>query len=328
MPSNVALAYFNAVALNNNVRLSWGTDTELNTAGFFLERAVMGGSFVRLLEIGVIPSQGDPVAGADYEVIDQTAVNGNTYLYKLFEIEADGSEVELAQATVTLGGPTATPAPIGGGATNTPVPPAPQNTATATPTVGSTPADTVTPTPSPSPTLAAGAGNRPVLTPTPPLPTAAAGSLSSPVSSLTATPPRTVIGSGTAVSSPVTTETNKEEGASATAVDPSTLPPVPALPRSPEMQLLGGLVMAQSQEYEPPEPPVTESYTPPLNTPIPIGSDRQRQTELAPQPIPVSQSAAATQGRLVLWGGFLLAMLIFAGSMIGSIILFTRKQFH
>lgn len=328
IPSNVTLAYFNAVALDNSVRLRWGTDTELSTAGFFLERAVMGGSFVRLLDIGVIPSQGDPVAGADYEVIDQTAVNGNTYLYKLFEIESDGSEIELAQATVTLGGATATPASIGGGVTNTPVPPAPQNTATATVAAGSTPSGTATPTPFPSPTSVAGVGNRPASPATPLPPTATAGSPLSPssfVATPTPTPPRVAIGSGTAVSSPITPETNKETEASTTAVDPSALPPVPALPLSPEMQRSAAIVMAQGQEYE---PPVTESYTPPLNTPIPIGSDRQSQAAPTPQPAPASQSAAATQGRLMLWGGFLLAMLIFAGSIIGSIILFTRKQFH
>ncbi len=327
-PSNVTLVYFNAVALDSSVRLSWGTDTELSTAGFFLERAVVGESFVRLLDIGIVPSQGDPVAGADYEVIDQTAVNGNTYLYKLFEIESDGSEIELAQATVTLGGATATPASIGGGITNTPVPPAPQNTATATVAAGSTPSSTATPTSFPSPTPVAAAGNRPSSPGTPLPPTATAGfplSPSSFVATPTPTPPRVAIGSGTAVNSPMTTETSKEAEASTTAVDPSALPPVPALLLSPEVQLSASIVMVQAQEYE---PPVTESYTPPLNTPIPIGSDRQRQVELTPQPTLAMQSAAATQGRLVLWGGFLLAMFIFTGSVIGSIILFTRKQFR
>lgn len=84
-----------------------------------------------------------------------------------------------------------------------------------------------------------------------------------------------------------------------------------------------GVIFAQ-EGYDAPQG--EEAYTPPQNTPIPIGSDRPNLMMPTPATSVPATPAEAGQGRLLLWVGFLLALLIFGSSIVGSIILFTRKQ--
>jgi len=141
-PRAVTLIYFRGSGMDHAIRLEWATATELDTAGFFIERASSsGGAFFQLDSIGFIPSSATAggLVGAEYEAVDDDGVvNGATYWYSLVEVELDGSENRSETISVVAGEPepTATSDP---GATATNVPTA---SATSPGSSGSTPTAT------------------------------------------------------------------------------------------------------------------------------------------------------------------------------------------
>jgi uncharacterized repeat protein (TIGR01451 family) len=101
---SVIVTNYAATPLNNEVQLDWETSQELNILSYKVERAVQGGSFVWLNQLGVdgyIPAQGNP-GGFTYQEFDTTAHNGVTYLYRLKAIQENQSEFALGTRTVTL----------------------------------------------------------------------------------------------------------------------------------------------------------------------------------------------------------------------------------
>lgn len=91
----VTLIYFEADGRDTEVLLRWATATEIDTAGFILERSLSAsGPFLLLEDIGFIPSLAeDGFSGAEYQRVDRQNINSNqTYYYVLIEIEVDGSE--------------------------------------------------------------------------------------------------------------------------------------------------------------------------------------------------------------------------------------------
>jgi hypothetical protein len=167
-PTAVVLLYFRGEWVNNGVFLEWETATEFGTAGFMIERAGSAtGPFAPLLEIGLIPAEGDGITGAKYEATDTTAVAGQTFWYILVEHETDGGINKTEAIEVQQGGqaPTSTPTP-----TNTPVP-THTPTSTATTSAGSSPPPTSTPTATRTPaatatTTAVAASPTPTTSPT------------------------------------------------------------------------------------------------------------------------------------------------------------------
>ena len=170
-PSAITLRYFRAVGLANGIRLEWATGSEFNTAGFRIQRASSAsGPFSTLNNVGFVEAEGDGASGAEYDALDNTTTNGDTYWYLLVEVETDNSTNEYgpqsAQAGVTAtptsqtlatstpgqstSVPTSTRIP-----TNTPLPNQPGNTNTpaASPTAqpSNTPLPSVTPTASNTP---------------------------------------------------------------------------------------------------------------------------------------------------------------------------------
>jgi hypothetical protein len=154
-PTAVVLLYFRGTGVENGAFLEWETATEFGTAGFMLERAGSAqGPFTPLVEIGLIPAEGDGITGARYTATDTTAVAGHTYWYILVELETDNS-MHRSDAIEVQAGQTPTNTPT---ATNTPTP---TNTPTATntpPVPAATLASasaTSTPTPAATPTMTA-----------------------------------------------------------------------------------------------------------------------------------------------------------------------------
>ena len=74
-----------------DIEIEWTTETEQQTAGFYLYRSESeDGEFVRISE-EMLPAQGSAVSGASYIYIDQNLPSGVTYYYLLEEIEYDAS---------------------------------------------------------------------------------------------------------------------------------------------------------------------------------------------------------------------------------------------
>jgi hypothetical protein len=231
-PTAVVLLYFRGTGVANGIFLEWETATEFGTAGFMLERAgSANGPFAPLLEIGLIPAEGDGITGAKYEATDTTAVAGQTYWYILVEHETDGGinkteplEVQAGQTPTSTPTPTNTPVP-----TNTPTP-------TATTSAGSSPPPTSTPTATRTPTATAVPTTAVTATPT---------STTSPtaVPSPTVTPGQTPLAAGPPA--PQITPT-------ATAVSqPPTIVPETGYP-PPEISLPGEGAASDQLALEPP----------------------------------------------------------------------------
>lgn len=311
-PSSVTLTYFRGAIADGGVRLQWQTATELDTAGFRLRRAANeNGTFENLSEIGLVEARGSAVSGSNYEALDTTAPTGETSWYELVEVELDGSEHVVRRisvagdqgATATTEG-IATPEATGdatgdatGNATSTPEP-------TATITVAAT--ESVQPTQAAStPTVAEGS--------------AQADEVVSP------SPTRRVVGQG------VVEASEEEIMAQPTAVAQVTS----AYP-------------APTSTQETSDTPYPGSA--PAETPIiieatvdgyPFGSEPSSTVESRPQGDPFANSVGAssdessaegvegrqtsTSSRILLWVGFVGALLLFIAGAVVSIIISTRR---
>jgi hypothetical protein len=92
IPTLALLSYVKAVPVGNHVQIEWETVSEHKTAGFDIYRNDKDtGEFVRLndkLLAGLITSP----QGGQYRYLDVGAKAGETYFYKIVEIETDGTE--------------------------------------------------------------------------------------------------------------------------------------------------------------------------------------------------------------------------------------------
>lgn len=76
------------------IRIEWETETEINTAGFNIYRSNdPAGEFIQLNQ-ELIPAEGSPVSGASYSFVDHGVAGGQTYFYKLEDIELDNSRTQ------------------------------------------------------------------------------------------------------------------------------------------------------------------------------------------------------------------------------------------
>ncbi len=177
----VTLQSFTYTIKPGQITLYWVTASELNNAGFFINRSLeINGLYNQISDF--IPSQGDGITGASYEFTDQHVTNGSTYYYKLemvdtsnqssftdpltvalvtptptltrtsvITVTATNTQTRVPSPTSTSPGSTATPSrtPIATGS-RTPLPSA---TSTSYPIVTYTPRPSITPTPQPSGTV-------------------------------------------------------------------------------------------------------------------------------------------------------------------------------
>ncbi len=344
-PQSVGLISFEATILESGVQLEWETATELDTAGFIVKRADNGGTFISLPDIGVpgftdadgnpagfIISEGGPAEGATYQELDQTVLAGNSYTYKLIEVEDTFQEKELGVQSVTLDqGPTNTPAPQ---VTAT-------NTAISVHTVTPTPLPTRTRQPTALPTATAtGVVQTNVIAPTPtPVfiesPTTAVQTNSS-TSQTTGSETSSSGGAGAASDS----NTSNSSVALAQTDETATAVPLTVTPENVNNQ--EGYPASQNQDEFTPIPqldaptPISLVETPyPVATPSADGSSPavsiigNQLNEQANNTLNAAQEnpdRAARLGRIYLWGGFFLALLVFITTIVATILLFTRKR--
>ena len=128
-PAAAVLSAFTVTPSNMQVNITWNTNSELNTSGFYVQRRLTGiGNFERVSPF--FQRAGSDTAGAEYTFFDTDVTNFTSYEYRL---EIVGSDFMSVYSNILP----ATPMPP----TNTP-------TITQTPTITNTPTPTITLTPS------------------------------------------------------------------------------------------------------------------------------------------------------------------------------------
>jgi hypothetical protein len=308
VPRAVSLLYFRGNGLDRAVSLEWATGTELNTAGYRLERAeASGGPFQVLNQIGVIPARGNSLQGAEYNATDRDSLqNGKVYWYKLIEIEFDGAENPIGPISVTAG----------------------YQEPTATSTSGSTA--------QPSATVATSSGTAASMTPslTPTASTPTPNSLST----ATATALTTSLSPAAANSSLTPPPQAQAPGALAQAGTPVSGTAYPGAPGTAPIPPAG--TSATNQGY----PPAGFESTALPPEPYPQSIEREDRVDSGrpvviptgtlaaligevPEALPTSQLAepeTTSSSSLLLWAGFLAALMIFVAAVIGSILYYRR----
>lgn len=306
VPRAVSLLYFRGSGLDRAVSLEWATASELNTAGYRLERAdASEGPFRNLSQIGIVPAIGDSLQGAEYKATDRDSLqNGNVYYYRLIEIEFDGTENPVGPISVTAGKaePTATSVL--------------ESTVQATSTSTGGAATTASATPSPTP-----AGN--TATPGSSLATVDSRSAGAATSASLTPPAQAQVAAVLAQNTPPSSGTAYPGAPGATLVPPAGTPGI-------------------NQAYPPSGSEATTQPTEPY--PLSFERDDGARTEQQPVAIPTGTLAALigeasgaapvqepepaletrASSTLLLWAGFLAALMIFVLAVVGSIIYFRR----
>lgn len=139
----ITLLYFIALVGANKITLQWATGSELNNAGFYIQKSSQQNDNFTRLNPTLIPAVGD-ISGAEYLYEDTQVLAGKTYWYRLEIINTNGQSefndpIQAAPGTTPTATPTATPS-------KTPTPLITQ-TATVTGTPMQTPAISSTATP-------------------------------------------------------------------------------------------------------------------------------------------------------------------------------------
>ena len=89
---NVELVSFNASVVNNDVTLNWKTATEINNAGFEIQRKIYEDANINTgwNTIGFVEGNGTTINQSGYSFVDG-GVNAGRYRYRLKQIDFDGS---------------------------------------------------------------------------------------------------------------------------------------------------------------------------------------------------------------------------------------------
>jgi hypothetical protein len=153
----VTLIYFRAIQGTAGITLEWATASELNNAGFYVNRRELPAlEYTRITNL--IPPEGDGMTGATYDYIDSAVVDGLTYVYLLEMVDTSSVSDFSEPITVTYGVFTPTPTAT---LTKTETSSGPTQTGTNTPTgTLKTPTQTITNTPTPTSTARTGTPTR------------------------------------------------------------------------------------------------------------------------------------------------------------------------
>lgn len=105
MPGEVAtyaiLERFGASVQGHQVLVEWETQSELGTQGFELQRQSADGDSFETLNETLISGQGAAGEGGRYASADPGAFPGETYTYRLIEVEANGNRRTVGDYSVT-----------------------------------------------------------------------------------------------------------------------------------------------------------------------------------------------------------------------------------
>ncbi|MEM9836705.1 MAG: T9SS type A sorting domain-containing protein [Bacteroidota bacterium] len=96
----VEFSRFTATAEEDRIQLEWTTSSETNNAGFEVERSADGGS--RFQTLGFVNGAGDSRQEKTYSFFDETARPGQEYVYRVKQIDFDGSHAYSDLATAKL----------------------------------------------------------------------------------------------------------------------------------------------------------------------------------------------------------------------------------
>lgn len=83
----VELTNFEAKPNKDKIDLNWATASEVNNAGFEIERSLDGNNFSRL---GFIEGAGTSDFAQEYQFTDDTAIKGKQYYYRLKQVDFNG----------------------------------------------------------------------------------------------------------------------------------------------------------------------------------------------------------------------------------------------
>ncbi len=106
-PTPVIISSFTAYHANGQAVLQWETSSEQKTMGFDLYREE-NGNFVQVNQ-EPLPNLEDAIRGGIYRYVDTNAFPGQTYIYRLSELQADGGTRAYGPFTVTFGEPKGPP---------------------------------------------------------------------------------------------------------------------------------------------------------------------------------------------------------------------------
>jgi hypothetical protein len=85
----VELVYFYGQQKDNNIALFWGTATELNNYGFFIERSQSDS--LNFIEVGFILGHGTSYSPKDYVFTDTTVTQPDIYYFRLKQMDTNGA---------------------------------------------------------------------------------------------------------------------------------------------------------------------------------------------------------------------------------------------
>ena len=98
--AEIELLYLDATGMDGAVRITWGTESEIDTRGFNIWRSEYEDGEYENINEALIPAEGGP---DDYEYGDNEVINGTTYWYKLQEVGLNGTYHGPVSATPTSG---------------------------------------------------------------------------------------------------------------------------------------------------------------------------------------------------------------------------------
>lgn len=84
--------------------ISWSTETEVNTAGFNVYRALSEDGPWEKINDRLIPGSPDPLRGGNYTFTDSKVQAGVSYWYELEEVELSGQTTRLERTMATARG--------------------------------------------------------------------------------------------------------------------------------------------------------------------------------------------------------------------------------